>query len=576
MLAHRTAQHWGLDTLTAGQGPEQGRIVAMRTERSGPPATRLSNLKVKIEEISSVQNYSQNPSGAPKVLTRHKTSNDHHGHRGSHHRKGGSKYAAIGVNPESSYMGFEEREQDYERARARIFGNNGNDPSIGNMMRSPLSPSSMGPYETTFTHASYGSRSGNIQRHSNSSRNARNYPTADGGFGGSQPNEKASSSSNDKADISEDDTSSDKSINNKHARANRESGPRPGYSHSNRSKAQLRNRQEDLSDPDFRRNRGNNPNFGWAEDMYGRYEYSTGMYLRPTYATEFPHLGGTPYIATSTPGSASIAGNHPAVPIHPGHPSPRTVMVPAYSSGGGYPGVGTVNMPSVHPQMSGGSSAMSAGMPGTPAAYVASVPGGMPIYFDSTSAAAAAAVHHHKQAAAAAAAAAAAGYIHPAGTGYGHGVVSSSPYGNHIYGQPYYQGVGHMSETAAGAARGAFLRNPNPVPLHTGGRNRHGNLPSRNARSFNGQDERLSSETGSDSSYKTEKKNQKDKGLGNKNIRGEQEYDSNIDEKAAGAAAAAAAIAMQGVGQFAKESGINVANKTNENDTSNPNKQENN
>lgn len=37
LLAHRTAQHWGLETSTVNHGPEQGRILAIRTPSTKPP-----------------------------------------------------------------------------------------------------------------------------------------------------------------------------------------------------------------------------------------------------------------------------------------------------------------------------------------------------------------------------------------------------------------------------------------------------------------------------------------------------------------------------------------------------------
>jgi hypothetical protein len=37
LLAHRTAQHWGLETSTVAHGPDQGRINATRTPATRPP-----------------------------------------------------------------------------------------------------------------------------------------------------------------------------------------------------------------------------------------------------------------------------------------------------------------------------------------------------------------------------------------------------------------------------------------------------------------------------------------------------------------------------------------------------------
>jgi hypothetical protein len=37
LLTHRTAQHWGLETTSLNHGPDQGKIVAMRTLQTRPP-----------------------------------------------------------------------------------------------------------------------------------------------------------------------------------------------------------------------------------------------------------------------------------------------------------------------------------------------------------------------------------------------------------------------------------------------------------------------------------------------------------------------------------------------------------
>lgn len=46
LLAHRTAQHWGLLTTTPNQGPHEGRIVASRSDATTPPRVRLSDVAV--------------------------------------------------------------------------------------------------------------------------------------------------------------------------------------------------------------------------------------------------------------------------------------------------------------------------------------------------------------------------------------------------------------------------------------------------------------------------------------------------------------------------------------------------
>jgi len=79
-----------------------------------------------------------------------------------------------------------------------------------------------------------------------------------------------------------------------------------------RGKAQLRNRQEDLSDPDFRRNRHSGPRFdpGYGDDIVRG--GGGGIYVHPTYSSEFPELavGGGPGGAMPLPHQSSRVNNN--------------------------------------------------------------------------------------------------------------------------------------------------------------------------------------------------------------------------------------------------------------------------
>ena len=112
LLVHRTAQHWGLLTRVAqgGEGAHSS-IIASRPGGDagvGRPKIALRDIKVRMEGQQQRQ---------PRILTR----GHHQGHQGQQQHYRGDEYHQNGFGPR------EDREEMYERARARIFGGYGGD-----------------------------------------------------------------------------------------------------------------------------------------------------------------------------------------------------------------------------------------------------------------------------------------------------------------------------------------------------------------------------------------------------------------------------------------------------------------
>jgi len=260
LLAHRTAQHWGLATATLNvQGPSQGRIVATRTESTGTPGILLADVDVKIEE--EVQNGQYGSGPTPRLLTR-KGKHD----RGNRQYPGSYMYSGHG---HQRNMHTDELEQNYERARARIFGD--------------MPPPGLG------------------------------YPSPQGGRGMPPmmpyPYQMP---------LPPQNPTSPRSLNHATYQGLR----------GNPGKAQMRNRQEDLSDPDFRRGR-TMPRFdpGFGDDMQGN------MYIQPSYSSEYPELGHKSPRNGNKQGNNGVSGPYPGAQ----YPSMVPTIPYGYSPQGMYP-----------------------------------------------------------------------------------------------------------------------------------------------------------------------------------------------------------------------------------------------
>jgi hypothetical protein len=227
LLTHRTAQHWGLETSTISQGPDQGRIMATRTPKTGRPKLKLADVQIPVlDEDASFRD-----AAAPRLLVRRKNSDRTPRSHAQHARQQMNKM---------QQQPIEDREVHYEKARARIFGD-AHGPSLVN--------------GTNGTRPGYNSTQPIPQRPEVSVLPYPSYGMMPYGVVPMHPPPP----------------------------------PPPVSSNVPRGKAQLRNRQEDLSDPDFRRGRYA-PRFdpGFGEGSQG------GMYSRPTYGSEFPELGHVP------------------------------------------------------------------------------------------------------------------------------------------------------------------------------------------------------------------------------------------------------------------------------------------
>ncbi|KAL3143822.1 hypothetical protein ABBQ32_003649 [Trebouxia sp. C0010 RCD-2024] len=265
LLCHRVAQYYGLDTSTIDEGEDQGKILARRTAVTAIPGVQLADVKLAAD--SRDQRRVETP---PRVLMKTRAAADR-----------AARAAAAAANGEAAGHAnsrtVQEREQDYSKARARIFG------------VQPNSDPGMSPSHSP-------------QMHDNAMRGMMNgsRPPNVGPLGG------------------------------------RGRGP-PGRVDQGK-KAVFRNREQDLQDPDYRRSvysyRRFDPGYG---DMSGMQQT---MYIRPTYSSEFPELpGGMANHSLQGPFSPGSVPHSPAGP--PGlvmaGPMPHPeYMHPAMGAGGQY------------------------------------------------------------------------------------------------------------------------------------------------------------------------------------------------------------------------------------------------
>ncbi|KAL6782781.1 hypothetical protein ACKKBG_A08105 [Auxenochlorella protothecoides x Auxenochlorella symbiontica] len=333
LLAHRVAQHWGLETTIISQGPDQGRILASRSFHTGSPSIKLMDVPVALAEsplyaATSVGPLPQMPSGpgggapgaTPRVLVRRRPERQ----TGRHSVEGSS-----GSHPGANYLQFnsnEDREAVYAQARARIFADSQGGGGSGGGVQQPPPPTQLGG-------------GGGHPGAQSSPRGFSGHGHGGGAFvplrGGSLDGYLSPRGS----------------VPSPLALAPPHQPPPPPPSQGQPGagaygrKAQLRNKQEDMADPDFRRGRFS-PRFD--QGSYAP-EDPNSLYLRPTYSTEFPELGPKP------DGTPHVSPSH-YQPVYPqGYPGPGMVAMSPYHM---YPGQGMVP-------------------PGMMAAHI---PGGMALY----------------------------------------------------------------------------------------------------------------------------------------------------------------------------------------------------
>ncbi|GAB4823726.1 hypothetical protein N2152v2_010772 [Parachlorella kessleri] len=297
LLAHRTAQHWGLETTTISQGPDQGKIVAYRGPHARVPKVKLSQVPVSIEELPSGATLSSpgSPVPAPRVLVRKRP--DRLGPRGAGLSAQQADYLQAGVVAGLPYAdgaaaaGFrsvEERQQEYHRARARIFGGEGASAYMQQPQQLGLPPGAQAVYGTA------GGLPASPMHSPFPVSPPR--PAAAGGYGAAPAGWVPMGA-----------------------------GGRGGGAANGGRKAVLRNKSEDMNDPDFRRNRSG-PRFdpGFGEET----EAQQSIYIRPTYSSEFPELGGQQAPAAGRSSSRGGGGGGPrrtngALPPPPGGAGPH-------------------------------------------------------------------------------------------------------------------------------------------------------------------------------------------------------------------------------------------------------------
>ncbi|KAK2079719.1 hypothetical protein QBZ16_002114 [Prototheca wickerhamii] len=318
LLAHRVAQHWGLDTSIIQQGPDQGRILATRTPRTGPPRLKLVDVPISLAELTSwptqQRYYQSGPQGmggpTPRVLVRRRPD------RGPLRRGGPSDLIPSGHK--LHFSSNEDRELVYARARARIFAN-----SL-----------------------------------------AAQQGAAAGEEAAGQALHGAAPAAAPPAEVAEPAGAADA------APADAETPRAAAASPQNAAavrKAQLRNKQEDLADPDFRgRGKGSSP---WYEEYGDGQGPPQGMYLTPAFSGEYSDGGRKS--GPVTPHGPSSSGMHAGMYSSP-YPAQMMAMAPYHVM----PGQGMV--PAGPPHMAGGMAVYAAG-PG----------GSMPYAMHSPSAAAA-------------------------------------------------------------------------------------------------------------------------------------------------------------------------------------------
>ncbi|KAI3431672.1 hypothetical protein D9Q98_004719 [Chlorella vulgaris] len=404
LLAHRTAQHWGLETSTINQGPEQGRIVALRTHASRPPQVKLCDVEVAAPET----HYSGGGGGmqrggpvvgsppAPRVLVRKRADRMGRGPGGMMMGQVmDGQYGMQGAN--GQYRSMQEREQEYHRARARIFGEgqgphphphphpgvggypiapggpsgqglpspragggggggggpmNGGGPGGGAAaagggmmaggggmgspfagMMGPMGGNPMAPHSQMAAMAFGPGAAAMVGGRPTAGPAAMQVPygaypgaagpaaaamAAMGGYSGGAPALYGGGYSGGGPAAA-------------YGGGGGGGGPRP-------TKAQLRNKEADMADPDFRRGRGlHSQRFepGFGEEPQAA---ASSLYVRPSYGSEFPELAGG---GMAGAGSGGSEGRGAASGMHrPAH-SPR-------SNGGGAimsPGMGATPMP---------------------------------------------------------------------------------------------------------------------------------------------------------------------------------------------------------------------------------------
>lgn len=124
LAAHRVAQHYYLQTQASDTpGGEGGRIIARKTGDNRSPALRLADIPFPLADSNTVAEVpGADKGGTVKVAIKQRPSN--HGNRGLSSNASGSQ-----ANPPKT---MEERKEEYNKARARIFSSDSLNTLAGN------------------------------------------------------------------------------------------------------------------------------------------------------------------------------------------------------------------------------------------------------------------------------------------------------------------------------------------------------------------------------------------------------------------------------------------------------------
>lgn len=280
-LEHQTAEYnpYAAGNGNGGYDGNSSRAVTLfRTSQSIVPSVLLIDLS------SDRQQSTATPATAPKIMMRK---------RGPHPGANGGKNPGDAKNAQRS---MQDREKAYAEARARIFGEDTAESS-----NSP-SPATVAPANASRTGIASGESSSSGAKLHNSNNQQAAGPDGSRGFGGRGGGGRGGGAVGrgpggpvpvnkppQRQDISDDQE--DQTAANEESVASTTGAPRAAQSTKNwkESKVLWRNREQEMNDPDFTRNRdayrpsrnNNNSNSSSQSNEFSRYPQQVGRYPAP-------------------------------------------------------------------------------------------------------------------------------------------------------------------------------------------------------------------------------------------------------------------------------------------------------
>ncbi|KAL3701840.1 hypothetical protein R1sor_019862 [Riccia sorocarpa] len=304
LAAHRVAQHYFLQSLVVDSGSTEGtRIVARKTAESRYPTIRLADIPVESQEEEKPVLVSM-----PKVAIKQRPSKG-----GRANGEGGANGFGNRLNPSKT---VEERKEEYNKARARIFSSElgGKVGEMDNGDDSRLTECFSSSDEVVKVDEKY--KSEDVHDRDSPERVVNDYPSVEGR---SNPN------------IDKESFSRSKGVNGSNSRV-----------------AIFRDREKDRKDPDYDRSYDRysqrfDPGFGMSLGPFGVQAIYTPVV---NYNTEFPQLAGPlPQIhmeppppppipqqrmrapwGTPVPGNMNFRPDPLMTPFAPGHIGPHSAM----------------------------------------------------------------------------------------------------------------------------------------------------------------------------------------------------------------------------------------------------------